>query len=41
VADGAVTTDWAARVPSITDDPNLRRDKPGSDHRPVLAIVDL
>lgn len=39
VADGAVTTDGAGPVPSITDDPNDRRGEPGSDHRPVLATI--
>ena len=41
VADGAVTTDGAGPVPSITDDPNARRGEPGSDHRPVLANISL
>jgi len=26
-------------VPSISDDPNARRNEPGSDHRPVLADI--
>lgn len=41
VPDGAVSTNDAGPVPSITDDPNLRRGKPGSDHRPVLATIGL
>ncbi|MEZ0447990.1 endonuclease/exonuclease/phosphatase family protein [Cellulomonas sp. ICMP 17802] len=41
VPDGAVTTNDAGPVPSITDDPNARRGKPGSDHRPVLATIGL
>jgi exonuclease III len=40
VADGAVTT-GATAAPSITGDPRDRRDAPGSDHRPVLADIDL
>ncbi|MCF2146231.1 endonuclease/exonuclease/phosphatase family protein [Desmonostoc muscorum LEGE 12446] len=28
-------------LPSVSDDPNLRRGKPGSDHAPVIAIFDL
>jgi endonuclease/exonuclease/phosphatase family metal-dependent hydrolase len=28
-------------LPSISNDPNLRRGKPGSDHAPVTAIFDL
>ena len=41
VADRGVTTDGAGPVPSITDDPNLPRAKAGSDHRPVLATINL
>ena len=41
VPDGAVTTDIARPDPSITDDPGTRRDAAGSDHRPVLAAIDL
>ena len=41
VPDGAVTTDGAGPVPSITDDPGERRDAPGSDHRPVIATITL
>ncbi|MGH2414993.1 MAG: endonuclease/exonuclease/phosphatase family protein [Microcystaceae cyanobacterium] len=33
--------DLAATLPSVSDDPNLRRGKPGSDHAPVTAIFDL
>jgi endonuclease/exonuclease/phosphatase family metal-dependent hydrolase len=40
VAEGAVTTDAATSViPSITDAPGNRRGAPGSDHRPVLAVI--
>ncbi|MBG1268165.1 endonuclease/exonuclease/phosphatase family protein [Nostoc sp. WHI] len=28
-------------LPSVNDDPNLRRGKPGSDHAPIIAIFDL
>jgi endonuclease/exonuclease/phosphatase family metal-dependent hydrolase len=39
VADGDVTT---GPVPaSIEDNPNVRRDAPGSDHRPVVATLNL
>ena len=41
VADGAVTTDAAGPIPSITANPTARRDSPGSDHRPVLAVITL
>jgi len=41
VPDGAVTTDGAGPPPSITDEPGLRRDAAGSDHRPVIATIDL
>jgi hypothetical protein len=39
VADGAVTT--GAAPASIDDNPNARRDQPGSDHRPLVATIDL
>ncbi|RRQ26236.1 endonuclease [Rhodococcus sp. Eu-32] len=39
VDDGAVTTDAAGIPESIGDDPGRRRDKPASDHRPVLAAL--
>ena len=39
VADGGVTTGPAPD--SIADDPNRRRDAPGSDHRPLVATFDL
>ncbi|WP_308257757.1 endonuclease/exonuclease/phosphatase family protein [Pseudonocardia lacus] len=41
IPNGAVTTDTTAAAPSITDDPRTRRDAPGSDHRPVLATINL
>ena len=41
VADGAATTDAAGPIPSITANPAARRDEPGSDHRPVLAVITL
>lgn len=41
IDDGAVTTEITAPTPSITDDPGTRRDAPGSDHRPVLAEINL
>ncbi|MBD2677024.1 MULTISPECIES: endonuclease/exonuclease/phosphatase family protein [Nostoc] len=28
-------------LPSVSDDPNLRRGKPGSDHAPIIAVFDL
>ena len=28
-------------LPSVTDNPNERRDAPGSDHRPVMITLDL
>ncbi len=28
-------------LPSVNDDPSLRRGKPGSDHAPIIAIFDL
>ena len=39
IADGAVTTDHAGLTPSITDNPAERRNTPGSDHQPVMAIT--
>jgi len=33
--------DIADRLPSIGNDPNLRRGKPGSDHAPITAVFDL
>jgi predicted extracellular nuclease len=30
-----------ADLPSVTDNPNERRDAPGSDHRPVMITLDL
>jgi endonuclease/exonuclease/phosphatase family metal-dependent hydrolase len=30
-----------AALPSVTNDPNARRGKPGSDHAPVTALFDL
>lgn len=39
VANGEVATTGAA--PSINDDPASRREEPGSDHRPVLAVFNL
>jgi predicted extracellular nuclease len=36
----SVTTGDSA-TPSITDNPTARRDAPGSDHRPVLAVLEL
>jgi predicted extracellular nuclease len=41
IAQDHVTTDAAGPTPSIDDDPNRRRGAPGSDHRPVLASIDL
>jgi endonuclease/exonuclease/phosphatase family metal-dependent hydrolase len=41
VDDGNVTTEGAGPTPSITDDPNTRRAAAGSDHRPVLALINL
>jgi hypothetical protein len=44
VVDGAVTTDAAEVIgptPSVNDNPHERRDSPGSDHRPVLAVIDV
>ena len=34
-------TDAAGPTPSIDDDPTKRRGAPGSDHRPVLASIDV
>jgi endonuclease/exonuclease/phosphatase family metal-dependent hydrolase len=42
VVDGGVTTDAAEVIgptPSVNDDPQERRNSPGSDHRPVLAVI--
>jgi hypothetical protein len=39
VADGDVTTGPAPT--SIGDNPNARRDAPGSDHRPIVATINL
>ncbi|OLT03142.1 hypothetical protein BJF90_26930 [Pseudonocardia sp. CNS-004] len=39
VADRAVTTGPAPA--SIGDNPNSRRDAPGSDHRPAIATINL
>lgn len=36
----SVTT-GGGKTPSITDNPNARKDDPGSDHRPVVATFDL
>ena len=41
IAQDHVTTDAAGPTPSIDDDPTQRRSAPGSDHRPVLASIDL
>jgi endonuclease/exonuclease/phosphatase family metal-dependent hydrolase len=41
IAQDHVTTDAAGPTPSIDDDPTDRRGAPGSDHRPVLASIDL
>lgn len=41
VRDGQVRTDGTGPMPSVDDDPRSRRDAPGSDHRPVVARVDL
>lgn len=38
VADGDVTTGDTS-APSVTDNPNSRRNEPGSDHRPVIAEI--
>jgi endonuclease/exonuclease/phosphatase family metal-dependent hydrolase len=34
-------TTGAGQTPSITDNPNERRDATGSDHRPVVATLNL
>jgi endonuclease/exonuclease/phosphatase family metal-dependent hydrolase len=41
IAQDHVTTDAAGPTPSIDDDPTQRRGAPGSDHRPVLASMNL
>ena len=41
VADGDVRTDGAGPTPSIEDDPSRRQDAAGSDHRPVVAQIDV
>jgi endonuclease/exonuclease/phosphatase family metal-dependent hydrolase len=41
IDDGDVHTDAAGPTPSIDDDPTQRRGAEGSDHRPVLASIDL
>jgi endonuclease/exonuclease/phosphatase family metal-dependent hydrolase len=41
IAQDHVTTDAAGPTPSIDDDPTQRRGAPVSDHRPVLASIDL
>jgi hypothetical protein len=43
VADGAVTASapTAPDPDSITDNPHARRDAPASDHRPLIATIDL
>lgn len=33
--------DFMNPLPSLNDDPNLRRGKPGSDHAPIIAIFDF
>ncbi len=40
-ADGAVRTDGSGPTPSIAEDPRERRGEPGSDHRPVVADIDV
>ena len=40
ITDGNVITCGPAPA-SVDDDPNARRDIPASDHRPVIATVDL
>jgi predicted extracellular nuclease len=40
VDDGAVST-GGSPPPSITDNPTARRDTAGSDHRPILATINL
>jgi len=41
IAQDHVTTDAAGPTPSIDDDPTKRRGAPGSDHRPVLASINV
>ena len=41
IAQDHVTPDAAGPTPCIDDDPTQRRGAPGSDHRPVLATIDL
>jgi hypothetical protein len=41
IAQDHVTTDAAGPTPSIDDDPTTRRAAPGSDHRPVLASINI
>jgi endonuclease/exonuclease/phosphatase family metal-dependent hydrolase len=41
VAEGAVRTDGSGPTPSITEDPGQRRGQPGSDHRPVVADINI
>ena len=41
IAQDHVITDAAGPTPSIDDDPTKRRGAPGSDHRPVLASIDV
>jgi len=40
IGDGDVTA-GPAPAPSINDNPNARRDAPASDHRPLVATIDL
>lgn len=40
VGDGDVTAGGPAPT-SVDDDPNARRDAPASDHRPIVATIDL
>ena len=41
IAQDHVTTDAAGPTPWIDDDPTKRRGAPGSDHRPVLASINV
>jgi hypothetical protein len=41
IAQDHVITDAAGPTPSIDDDPTKRRGAPGSDHRAVLASIDV
>jgi hypothetical protein len=41
VADGDVRTDGAGPTRSIDDDPSQQQDAAGSDHRPVVAQIDV